>query len=87
MGKALVGPSLRRGSAEPAGDWGTPELHLLPLLPGQWASLQPSLLSPAAPASQQGLGGLQLGLLPKRGSEPNRDCAAENSATIADNFV
>lgn len=82
MGAAPGWPSLCRGSAEPAGDRGTPELHLLPHLPWQRASLQPSMLRPADPASQQGLGGLQLGLLPERGGEPNRHCAAESSGTI-----
>ena len=82
MGAAPVWPSLCSGGAEPAGDWGTPELHLLPRLPRQWSGLQPSMLCPAGPASQQGLGGLQLGVLPERGGEPNRHRAAESSGTI-----
>ena len=44
--------------------------------------LQPGVLHPADPANQQGLGGSQLGLLPERGSEPNRHCTAQSSAAV-----
>lgn len=37
---------------------------------------------PAGLASQQGLGSLQLGVLPERGGEPNRHRAAENNDTV-----
>lgn len=82
VGAAPVLPSLCCGGAESAGDWGTPELHLLPHPPRQWASLQPSMCCPAGLASQQGLGGLQLGVLPERGGEPHRHRAAENKDTV-----
>lgn len=82
VGAAPVWPSLRRGGAEPSGDRGTPELHLLPHLPRQRAGLQPSLLRPTGAASQQGLGPLQLDLLPERGGEPHRHCAAQSPGTI-----
>lgn len=82
MGAALVWPSLCRGSAEPAGDWGTPKLHLPPHLPWQRAGLQPSMLRVAGPASQQGLRGVQLGVLPEHGGQPDRHCAAQSSGTI-----
>lgn len=82
VGAAPVWPSLCCGGAELSGDRRTPELHLLPHLPRQWAGLQPSLLHPTGAASQQGLGRLQLDLLPERGSEPHRHCAAQSPGTI-----